>query len=50
MVLVDTKVEVKYKDGGVRMKRIPRGIYTKELREETVNLVTEEGLSVPEVG
>jgi len=32
MLLVDTKVDVQYKDGGVRMERIPRGIYTKELR------------------
>jgi len=50
MLLVDTKVDVQYKDGGVRMERIPRGIYTKELREEAVKLVTEGGLSVPEVG
>ena len=32
------------------MERIPRAIYTKELREEAVKLVTEEGLSIPEVG
>jgi len=32
------------------MERIPRGIYTKELREEAVKLVTEEGLKIPEVG
>jgi transposase len=32
------------------MERIPRGIYTKELREEAVKLVTEGGLSIPEVG
>ena len=32
------------------MERIPRGIYTKELREEAVNLVMEGGLSIPEVG
>jgi transposase len=32
------------------MERIPRGVYTKELREEAVKLVTEGGLSVPEVG
>jgi transposase len=31
------------------MKKIPYGIYSKELREEAVNLV-ENGLSVPEVG
>jgi transposase len=50
MLLVDTKVEVKYKDGGVRMEKIPKGIYTKELREEAVKLVTEGGLTIPEVG
>ena len=50
MLLVDTKVEVQYKDGGVRMERIPNAIYTKELREEAVKLVTEGGLSIPEVG
>jgi transposase len=32
------------------MERIPRAIYTKELREEAVKLVTEDGLSIPEVG
>ena len=32
------------------MERIPKGIYTKELREEAVKLVTEGGLTVPEVG
>ena len=32
------------------MERMPRGIYTKELREEAVKLVTEGGLSIPEVG
>jgi transposase len=32
------------------MERIPRGIYTKELREEAVKLVTEGGLRIPEVG
>ena len=50
MALVDTKVDVKYGDGGVRMERIPRAIYTKELREEAVKLVTEGGLKIPEVG
>ena len=30
------------------MKRIPRGRYTKEFREEAVKLVTEEKLSLPE--
>ena len=32
------------------MERIPRGIYTKELREEAVKLVTEGGLKIPEAG
>jgi len=32
------------------MERIPRAIYTRELREEAVKLVTEAGLSIPEVG
>ena len=32
------------------MERIPRAIYTKVLREETVKLVTEGGFSIPEVG
>lgn len=49
MELVDTKVEVQYKDGGVSMERIPKAVYTKELREEAVKLITEGGLSVPEV-
>ncbi|MBF0542712.1 MAG: IS3 family transposase [Nitrospirae bacterium] len=32
------------------MERIPNGKYTKEFREEAVKLVTEGGLSIPEVG
>jgi transposase len=32
------------------MERIPNAVYTKELREEAVRLVTEDGLSIPEVG
>jgi transposase len=32
------------------MERIPRAIYTRELREEAVKLVTEGGFSIPEVG
>ena len=32
------------------MERIPNGIYSKELREEAVKLVTEDGLSITEVG
>jgi transposase len=30
------------------MKRVPKGKYTKEFREEAVKLVTEEGLSFPD--
>jgi transposase len=50
MDLVDTKVEVQYKTEVSEMERIPRAIYTKEVREEAVKLVTEGGLSIPEVG
>ena len=32
------------------MERIPNAVYTKELREEAVKLVTEQGLTIPEVG
>ena len=32
------------------MERLPRVRYTKEFREETVGLITEEKLSIPEVG
>ena len=32
------------------MKRVPQGRYTREFREETVKLVTEERLSLPEAG
>lgn len=32
------------------MKRIPKGTYTKEFREEAVKLVTEGGLTLPEAG
>jgi transposase len=32
------------------VKGIPRGRYTKEFREEAVKLVTEEDISLPEVG
>ena len=49
MLLVDTKVDVQYKNGGVRMERIPNAVYTKELREEAVRMITEGGLKAPEV-
>jgi hypothetical protein len=45
MLLVDTKVDVQYINGGVAMERIPNAVYTKELREEAVKLVTEQGLT-----
>jgi len=32
------------------MERIPKAIYTREVREEAVRLVTEGALSIPEVG
>jgi transposase len=32
------------------LKRIPKGTYTKEFREEAVKLVTEEGMSLKEAG
>ena len=32
------------------MEKIPKGVYTKEFKEEAVKLVTEGGLSMPEVG
>jgi transposase len=32
------------------MERIPTAVYTKELREEAVKLVTEDELSIPDVG
>ena len=50
MLLVDTKVDVKYKDGGAIMERIPKAIYTKELREEAVKLIVEGGLSIADAG
>ena len=49
MLLVDTKVDVQYKNGGVRIERIPNAVYTKELREEAVRMITEGGLKAPEV-
>jgi transposase len=50
MPLVDTKVMIHYQDGGVSMERIPRAMYTKELRQEAVRLVMEGGLTINEVG
>jgi len=31
------------------MERVPRVVYTKEFKEEAVKMVTEGGLSIPEV-
>ena len=50
MDLVDTKVEVHYNNGGVMMERVPKVVYTMEFKEEVVKMVTEAGLSIPEVG
>jgi transposase len=50
MLLVDTKVDVQYNNGGVRMERVPKAIFTKEFKEEAVKMVTEGQLTVPEVG
>ena len=30
------------------MEKVPKGVYTKEFKEEAVKLVTEAGLSIPE--
>ena len=32
------------------MQRLPRGVYTKEFREQAVRLVLEEGLPLPRAG
>ena len=31
------------------MERVPKGVYTKEFKEEAVKMVTEAGLSISEV-
>ena len=51
MEIVDTKVEG-YNDETEEseMEKIPRGYYTRELREDAVKMVVEGGESVPEVG
>ena len=48
MHFVDTKMRYIAHNGGVIMERVPKGVYTKEFKEEAVKLVTEAGLSVPE--
>jgi len=45
MDLMDTKVRLKYIDGGVRVKGIPLGRYTREFRQEAVRLVVEERIA-----
>ena len=32
------------------MEKVPKGIFTKEFKEEAVKMVTEGGLTIPEVG
>jgi hypothetical protein len=34
MLLVDTKVDVQYQDGGVGMGRVPKGMFTKEFKRK----------------
>jgi transposase len=41
---------IQYRDGGVSIERIPRAIYTRELREEALKMVTEGGLTINEMG
>ncbi|OPX97016.1 MAG: Transposase [Syntrophorhabdus sp. PtaU1.Bin002] len=49
MDIVDTKVEVQYENGGIRMEKIPNAVYTKEFREEAVRMVLGHNLSAYEV-
>jgi hypothetical protein len=47
--LVDTKAEINHLfNGGAVMERIPRGVVTKEFKEEAVKMVIDGGLSIPE--
>ena len=32
------------------MEKVPKGVFTKEFKEEAVKMVTEGGLTIPEVG
>jgi transposase len=50
MHLVDTNVRGNNEDGGVRMEKLPKSVFTKEFKEEAVNMVLEGGLNIPEVG
>ncbi|MBN2186056.1 MAG: transposase, partial [Dehalococcoidia bacterium] len=40
--------QVKWKDGGVRLRGIPQGRYTREFRQEAVRLVAEDETSCRE--
>ncbi|MBN2185956.1 MAG: transposase, partial [Dehalococcoidia bacterium] len=40
--------QVKWKDGGVRLRGIPQGRYTREFRQEAVKLVAEDKTSCRE--
>jgi len=50
MDLVDTKVRYNTETEVSDMEKIPRAVYTRELRQEAVKLVTEADLSAREVG
>lgn len=36
-------------DGGVRVEKLPKSVFTKEFKEEAVKMVEEGGLNIPEV-
>ena len=50
MDLMDTKVRYNTETEVSDMEKIPRAVYTRELRHEAVKLVTEAGLTCREVG
>lgn len=47
---MDANIQYYLSEWRCLMQRIPRGIYTKEFREQAVKLVLEKGLSNPEAG
>ena len=49
ILFVDTKVDVQYRNGGISMEKIPNAVYTRELREEAVKMITEGGMKASEV-
>jgi transposase len=49
VLLVDTNVSLSYQNGGVRMEKLPKSVFTKEFKEEAVKMVLEGGLNIPEV-